>query len=110
MTSPAPPQSDSTRYRILELPTPDPNRRDVQQLDCPEAPGALVVFTSEAAAVSFRDVGLTPEWVVSSLSRDEATAFLSDMHELGAEHVAFDPEPGRDNQALRLFEGICKLT
>jgi hypothetical protein len=110
MTSPARPKSEPARYWILELPTQDPNRRDVHQLDCPEAPGALVVFTSEAAAVRFRDAGLTPDWVVTPLSRDEATAFLADMHELGAEHVAFDPEPGRDNQALRLFEGICKLT
>jgi hypothetical protein len=97
------------RYWILELPTDDPNRRDVHQLDCVEAPGALVIFTTEEAAVRFRDGGLTPEWIVTVLSRDEATAFLADMHELGAEYVAFDPEPGRENTAVRLYEGICRL-
>src|SRR5437588_3776493 len=100
MTSPSHPAPDPTRYWILELPTADPNRRDVHQLDCTEAPGALVVFTSEEAAVRFRDGGLTPKWVVTPLSRDEATAFLADMHELGAEHVVFDPEPGSENAAL----------
>jgi hypothetical protein len=110
MTSPPRFSPHETRYWILELPTEDPNRRDVHQLDCVEAPGALVVFTTQEAAQRFRDAGLTPAWVVTPLSRDEATAFLADMHELGAEFVAFDPEAGRDNAALRLFEGICRLT
>ena len=102
--------SNETRYWILELPTEDPNRRDVHQLDCVEAPAALVVFTTQEAAARFRDAGLTPAWVITPLSRDEATAFLADMHELGAEHVVFDPEPGSENPALRLFEAICRLT
>jgi hypothetical protein len=105
-----PPSENHVRYWILELPTSDPNRRDVHQLDCVEAPGALVLFTSEEIALRFRDGGLTPDWMVTPLSRDEATAYLADMHELGAEHVAFDPAPGRENEALRIYEGICRLT
>jgi hypothetical protein len=107
MITPLPSESP---FWILELAGDDPNHRDVQQLDCPEAPGALVLFTTRQAAVQFRDASLSAKWILTGMSRDEVAAYLAEMHDLGAEHVAFDPEAGRENQAVRMYDAICRVT
>jgi hypothetical protein len=110
MTSPDLPSPHENCFWILELPGEDPDHRDVQQLDCAEAPGALVVFTSREGALRFRDDSLGSTWILTGMTRDEVTKFLADMHDLGAERVAIDPLSGRENQADRIFDAIVRLT
>src|SRR5262249_8977835 len=92
-----------------------PEERECLQLDCKDAPGALVIFTSEAAAESYRSVApsyggeLKHDWELSFMRRSDVPTFLNDIGGVSS-HVVVDPGPAEEpGLVLTIFEFLMEL-
>ena len=95
-------------YWLLDQET-GPNERELLQLDCPNAPRSIAVFTSEENAEAYRESFLTPQWDIGPMSCLALEDMFADLKECGVEFIVVNPCSEMPDRVLTIFQAMLEL-